>query len=82
MTNDFCLVALTLTVMECFEKCIVYFLMKDVESLLDEYQFAWKQKRGTDDEILCIWHFFSKHLENNKAYARIWVVDISSAFNN
>lgn len=43
-------------------------LKKEVDSLLDPFQFAYKQGRGTDDAINSVTHLVTKHLEDPKAY--------------
>jgi len=67
--------------MKCFEKCIVSMLKAEVANNLDPLQFAYRQGRGTEDAIISIMHLILKHLENNKAYARLLFIDFSSAFN-
>ena len=69
--NDFRPVALTLIVMKSFEKYMLSVLKAEVNLALDPYQFAYRQRRGTDDAINSITHFTVKHLERPKAYARI-----------
>ncbi len=56
-------------------------LKKEVDSLLDPFQFAYKQGRGTDDSINSITHLVTEHPEDPKAYVRLLFVDFSSAFN-
>ena len=52
-----------------------------MQHLLDPYQFAYSDGRGTDDALTSTTHFILKHLENPSAYARLMFVDFSSAFN-
>lgn len=54
----------------------------DEDPQLHSYQFAYIQQRGTDDATNSIEHLVTKHLENLRAYARILLLDFSSAFNN
>ena len=49
---------------------------------LDPLQFAYKAKRGVDDECITLIDLVSKHLQNSKAYCRILMIDFSSAFNS
>lgn len=56
-------------------------LRAQVQHLLDPYQFAYKDKRGTADALCTTSHLILKHLENTKAYARLLFIDFSSAFN-
>lgn len=79
--NDFRPVALTSTVMKCFEKYMVSMLKLGVNPALDPYQFAYRHSRATDDAIASITHLTVKHLENPQAYVRILFADFSSAFN-
>jgi len=81
VNNDFRPIALTSVIMKCFEKCIVSMLKAEVANNLDPLQFAYRQGRGTEDAIISIMHLILKHLENNKAYARLLFIDFSSAFN-
>ena len=67
--------------MKCFERMMVTLLRNDVDTHLDSFQFAYKQGCGTDDAINSITHLVSKHLDEPRAYARVLLVDFSSAFN-
>ena len=53
----------------------------DVKDVLDQFQFTYKDKRGTDDAVNTLVHLVLKHLEQPKAYTRLLFVDFSSAFN-
>ncbi|KAK0155032.1 RNA-directed DNA polymerase from mobile element jockey [Merluccius polli] len=79
--NDFRPVALTSIVMKAFERIMVGYLKQEVQHLLDPYQFAYQNNRGTDDALNITTHLILKHLENSKAYARLLFMDFSSAFN-
>ena len=54
----------------------------DVKDVLDLFQFAHKDKRGTDDAVNTLVHLVLKHLEQPKAYTRLLFVDFSSAFDD
>ena len=54
----------------------------DVKDVLDLFQFAHKDKRGTDDAVNTLVHLVLKHLEQQKAYACGLFVDFSSAFDS
>ena len=78
--NDYRPVALTSVVMKCFEKIIISLLKAAVGCSLDDFQFAYRSDRGIEDAVLALDYFLLKHLDNNKAYARLLLVDFSSAF--
>lgn len=65
--NDFRPVALTSIAVKCLEKLMMGKLKSDLHGQLDPYQFAYRDKSGTDDEILTVPYSI---LENPKAYAR------------
>ena len=79
--NDYRPVALTSVIMKCFEKIIINFLKAAVGCSLDTFQFAYRSNRGIEDAVLALDYFLLKHLENSKHYARLLLVDFSSAFN-
>ncbi len=54
---------------------------KEVDLLLDPFQFAYKQGRGTGDTIDSIIHLVTKHLEDPMAYVSLLVVGFGSAYN-
>ena len=45
------------------------------------FQFRYKDKCGTDDAVLTLVHLVLKYLDQPQAYARVLLVDFSSAFN-
>lgn len=65
---------LTSIVMKSLEKIMIGNLHTDVQQFLDPYQFAYKEKRGTDDPISTIVHLILKHLESPVAYARLKLI--------
>ena len=77
--NDYRPIALTPIVMKCLEHLIKGRLVKKLK--LDEYQFAYRQKRSTKDACLALDNAIRKHLDTPKNYVRILFVDFSSAFN-
>lgn len=79
--NDFRPIVITSLVMKCLEKYVVAKLKSNVNSLLDSFQFAYKERRGTVDAVNTVVHLILQHLENPNAYARLLFVDFSSAFN-
>jgi len=54
--NDYRPVALTSNVMKSFEKIIIRELRKEVKPSLDQYQFAYKNNRGTNDTVSTLMH--------------------------
>ena len=56
-------------------------LRLDVQVYIDPFQFAYRQGRGTDDAVNTVVHVVLKHLDKPKAYARLLLIDFSSAFN-
>lgn len=79
--NDYHPVALTSLVMKCFEKIMINFLKTEVSCFLDPFQFDYKCNRSTEDTILAVTHLINKHLEDSSSFARLLLVDFSSAFN-
>ena len=61
--------ALTSVVMKCLERLLTRKLYDDVKDVLDPFQVAYKDKRGTDDAVNTLVHLVLKHLEQQKAYA-------------
>ena len=80
--NDFRPVALTSVLAKCFESILCKFLKSQVAEKLDPFQFSYRAKRGTDDACLTLLNYLSKHLSGNHTYARILMIDFSSAFNS
>lgn len=73
--------ALTSIVMKSLERIMVSKLRSEVQHLLDPYQFAYNNGRGTDDALITAVHSILKHLENPSGYVRLLFIDFSSAFN-
>ena len=67
--------------MKFLERLVIRKLYGDVKDALDPFQFAYKDKRGTDDAVLTLVHLVLKYLDQPQAYARVLLVDFSSAFN-
>ena len=51
-SNDFRPIALTATVMKCFEHIIKDVLLDETNNLLDPFQFAYRANRGVSDCII------------------------------
>ena len=79
--NDYRPVALTSLVMRSFEKLIKHELLVRTEHLLDPVQFAYRMGRGVQDATITLLDLLTKHLEGNKAHAKLLFVDFASAFN-
>ena len=79
--NDLRPVALTSIVFKCFEKLVLKELVKEVKEHLDPLQFAYKEKRNTEDALLFLLDNIYSHLDIGKSFVRVLFVDFSSAFN-
>ena len=79
--NDLRPVALTSTVMKCFEKTILKQLLCEISPLLDPNQFAYHAERGVEDALLTLTNNIHEHLEQAKSLVKIVFIDFSSAFN-
>ena len=67
--------------MMCLERLVTRKLYDDVKDVLDPFQFAYKDKRGSDDAVNTLVHLVLKHLEKPEACARVPFADFSSAVN-
>lgn len=81
VSNDFRPVALTSTIMKCFEHLVLGELLAATANQLDPMQFAYKKHRGVEDATALLFHRIVEHLEGTGNYARVLFVDFSSAFN-
>lgn len=79
--NDYRPVALTSTIMKCFERLLLPHIKASLSPTLDQHQFAYKANRSTADAINTALHCVLTHLEHPGTYARLLFVDFSSAFN-
>lgn len=79
--NDYRPIALTSTVMKCFERLVLTHVKSLLPPSLDQHQFAYRANRSTEDAINTVLHSVLTHLEHPGSYARILFVDFSSAFN-
>ena len=79
--NDFRPIALTATVMKCFEHIIKDVLLDETYNLLDPFQFAYRANRGVSDALATLLHNTYEHLDKPKTYVRTLFIDFSSAFN-
>nr|XP_046263545.1 uncharacterized protein LOC124068964 [Scatophagus argus]XP_046263546.1 uncharacterized protein LOC124068964 [Scatophagus argus]XP_046263547.1 uncharacterized protein LOC124068964 [Scatophagus argus] len=78
--NDFRLVALTPTLMKCFERLVMQHIKSSLLTL-DPFQFVYRSNRSTDDPISTAFHSALTHLETRDSHVRMLFIDFSSAFN-
>ena len=60
---------------------ILSHILPHVQSQLDQYQFDYHSRRGTDDAIAYLQHKLFQHMETAGSYARMLFIYLSSAFN-
>ncbi|KAI3375668.1 hypothetical protein L3Q82_003976 [Scortum barcoo] len=79
--NDYRPVALTSTIMKCFEWLVKSFITSSIPDSLDPLQFAYRPNRSTEDAIALTLHTALSHLDQRDTYVRMLFIDYSSAFN-
>ncbi|KAI3368571.1 hypothetical protein L3Q82_025395, partial [Scortum barcoo] len=79
--NDYRPVALTSTIMKCFERLVKSFITSSIPDSLDPLQFAYRPNRSTEDAISLTLHTALSHLDQRDTYVRMLFIDYSSAFN-
>ena len=80
--NDLRPVTLTSILAKSLERVGLSLLMPHVQEFLDPLQFAYINKRSTDDAVCYLLHRITKHLDTcSSNTARILFIDFSSAFN-
>lgn len=80
--NDYRPIMLTSIIAKCYEKIIKRALLNEIQNKLDMYQFAYKDRMGTDDALTTFFHLVLQHLDKDaKHYVRVAFLDFSSAFN-
>lgn len=62
--NDYRPVALTSTMMKCFERLVMTHIRKIIPPTLDSLQFAYKHNRSIDDAVNAALHIALTHLEH------------------
>ena len=67
--------------MKCFEKLVLKFIATLLPPEFDSFQFAYREKRSTDDAIAINVHEILNHAEQRNSYSRVLFIDYSSAFN-
>ncbi len=78
--NHYRPVALTSIIMTCLKLLLLHTILPIVNQQLDPLQFAYGNKRGTEDTVACLLHLLLQHLDPPGTFARILFVDFSSAF--
>ncbi|KAI3363873.1 hypothetical protein L3Q82_001467 [Scortum barcoo] len=81
LLNDYRPVALTSTIMKCFERLVKSFITSSIPDSLDPLQFAYRPNRSTEDAIVLTLHTALSHLDQRDTYVRMLFIDYSSAFN-
>ena len=79
--NDFRPVALTSILMKCFERLVLAHVKSTIPQTLDQFQFAFRENRSTEDAIATALHFTITHLDTANTCVRMLFIDYSSAFN-
>lgn len=79
--NDYRPVALTPVAMKCFEQVVKDHIKSNLPASMDHLQFAYRANRSAEDAVSTLLHLTLTHLEDKNTYARILLVDFSSAFN-
>ncbi|KAI3369717.1 hypothetical protein L3Q82_024558 [Scortum barcoo] len=80
--NDDRPVALTSTIMKCFERLVqIIIITSSIPDSLDPLQFAYRPNRSTEDAIALTLHTALSHLDQRDTYVRMLFIDYSSAFN-
>ncbi|KAI3376992.1 hypothetical protein L3Q82_000027 [Scortum barcoo] len=79
--NDYRPVALTPVIMKCFERIVLKHIKDIIPAGLDQYQFAYRENRSTEDAVSIALHTALTHLQLPNTYIRMLFVDFSSAFN-
>ncbi|KAI3360373.1 hypothetical protein L3Q82_002237 [Scortum barcoo] len=76
--NDYRPVALTSTIMKCFERLVKSFIISSILDSLDPLQFAYRPNRSTEDAIALTLHTALSHLDQRDTYVRMLFIDYSS----
>ncbi|KAI3363674.1 hypothetical protein L3Q82_001299 [Scortum barcoo] len=68
-------------IMKCFERIVLKHIKDIIPAGLDQYQFAYRENRSTEDAVSIALHTALTHLQLPNTYVRMLFVDFSSAFN-
>ncbi len=79
--NDYRPIALTPVIAKCFERLVITHIKDSIPVDPNQYQFAYRANRSTEDAICVAMHAALSHLEKPNTYIRMLFVDYSSAFN-
>ncbi len=79
--NDYLPITLTPITMKCFERLVIHHIKSSLQNMLDQFQFAFRPNRFTDDAISSTLHLALTHLKQKDSYVRMLFIDFSSAFN-
>ncbi|KAK3535395.1 hypothetical protein QTP70_012060 [Hemibagrus guttatus] len=79
--NDYRPFALTPIAMKCLERIVMSHIKRNIPTTLDQFQFAYRQNRSTEDGVNTAIHTALTHLEGKDTYVRMLFIDYSSAFN-
>ncbi|KAI3362607.1 hypothetical protein L3Q82_001695 [Scortum barcoo] len=72
--NDYRPVALTSTIMKCFER-LVKSITSSLPDSLDPLQFAYRPNRSTEDAIALTLHNALSHMDQKDTYLRMLFID-------
>lgn len=68
--------------MKSLKRILLQYLVSKTMDKFDPCQFAYKKGCGTEDAVVTLERFITKHLDkSNNDYARALFSDYSSAFN-
>lgn len=79
--NDYWPVTLTLVIMKCFKRLVLWHIKGYLPPTFDPHQFANQANRSTEDTTAIALHSVLSHLEQQQRYVRMLCVDYSSTFN-
>ncbi|KAI3355726.1 hypothetical protein L3Q82_004316 [Scortum barcoo] len=68
LNDDHRPVALTSTIMKCFERLVKSFITSSIPDSLDPLQFAYRPNRSTEDAIALTLHTALSHLDQRDTY--------------
>ena len=79
--NDYRPIALTSVAMKCFERLVMAHINTIMPETLDQFHFAHRPNRSTDDAISIALHTALSHLDKRNTYVIMLFIDYSSVFN-
>ena len=72
---------MTSVVRKTLKRLVLQFLKSIIDPLLDRFKFAYHENRSVDEAVFPGLFYVLQHLDSPDTYARILVVDYSSAIN-